>query len=359
VDGADTVVITRAPAPVAAGPGVADQRGIDVTEPTWLPYATFGVSVLAAGGASWAAIIAGKLNRKEGERNRQFNEAEARRSRAWNELQSDLSRAEGRVEVDRTWERDRVTEHYLALLRATNELSMCYTERVVPAYASTPVGDLNAVWAELTAAHGRLLQRMSEAMVVARQGVMPHIGLLADIDLLVMVPFARSHGAPPLANQRAEREHHVLVERTLSLTFAMRADLGLATGDEAQRLADAVGRADRQADRSLARADDPDELRRVLQQLQVQPLMGARPDLLIDGTALSGYQLPLASLRRPVAALLLISGEVLATGLADDLDIQLEIATLQDLVRYVESGLRDGPGQRDAPGGGRVVAWFR
>lgn len=338
---------------------MTDQRGIDVADPTWLPYATLGVSAVAAGGASWAAIIAGKLSRKEGERARRFNEAEAERSRQWTELQADRARAEDRADAHSAWERDRVTEHYLSLLRAAQELSICYTERVVPAYASTPVGDLETAWHDLSAAHGRLIQRISEAMVVARVSVMPHLGLLADVDVLVMMPFARSHGAPALAGQRAEREHRVLVDRTLSLTFAMRADLGLAAGNAVQSLADAVREADRQADRSLARSDEPNELRAILRQLQVLPLQGARPDLLIDGTSLSRYQLPLPGLRRPVAALLLVFGESLTAGIADDLDARVELATLQGMVRYVESGLRDGPDQRDTPEGGRVAAWFR
>lgn len=303
-------------------------------------------------------MIAGRLNRAEGTRSRRFNQSEATRTRAWTELQAATARAEDRVEVDRAWERDQVTEHYLALLRSVQDLSIAYTEQVVPVYASTPIGDRHQAWRDLAAAHGRLMQRIVETMVVARPSVLAHLALLADIDVLVMVPIAHANGLPELAEQRANREHHLIDERTLQLASAMRVDLGIASDPVNKQVTAALQDATRKGDRSLASSSDPAQLNDRLRQLRVISLGGDPVDFRVDGTTLSRYQLPFRGLRRPVAGLMTIHEPRLALGVADDLSVDVELATLRGALRYVESGLRDGPSQRDIPDGGRLVAWF-
>lgn len=325
-----------------------------MSAPTWVPYATLVVSLLAAGGASWAAYITGKLNKAEGHRTRQFAEAEAARDRAWSTLQSELSRAEQRNDSQHAWERDKVTEHYIAVIRAVWELHRTFSEVVIPVYRTTPVGDVDDAWSQLEAAHGRMLLETTQATIVARPAMAAALQDLRHLEVSVMAPLPNPAGVSPVLWSRAEAEHQALIRGYYALVIAARRDLGLPLAPEAAQRA-GVGPV---AARSLTADRSAGQLREVLARCDVFPAQGARADFLIDGTSLSAFQLDVPRLRARLRALLTRDGLTWAACISDELSSESQQEALRAIVDCVEHGLRVGPASRDTPTGGRVYAWM-
>lgn len=291
--------------------------------PSWVAYLGLCFSGVAAVGGVGAAIITARLHRRN---------------------------------ADAAWERDRVTEHYLELLQSAYAVSNVYAHEVTAIYESTPVGDVDHAWALLSQAHSEFFGKSLLTSVVARRATRQALSDLLDVDIFVLAPLAAANGMPSIAFDRAQNEELVLARRLAALVVAMRVDLGLSKPGDLPTTSLPSTR----EQRSAAAPSDPALLRTTLRQYGVRPLRGATDEFRIDPTAMSAFQLSMPALRQPLGALMVINGPAAITaGIASDVGPDEEITLLKNLVRFVESGLRDGPGQRDSPTGGRVASWPR
>ncbi|MCL8026302.1 hypothetical protein [Nocardioides bruguierae] len=286
---------------------------------------------------------------------RRLDEASKETERAWEEARAAQTRAADSEHERAVWERDRVHDRYIELLRACSEFNRVIVEEIIPTYSATPVGDEQQAWTSLTTAHGRLLQTAMETLVVSRERTAAVALHLLDLDVPVFVPIARDSGTPPIANERQTREYEHFARVSAQLPRAMRADLGLAELGIASDLSPGLeGRSARRLGGDLA------DVQRFLVRYGVEPWAGAGADFVLhDAEAAFVVFHAHPGMRKPLGGVLTIQPRhQLALAIAAELPTVVRESITRQALRYVESGLRDGPTQRDNPHGGRVAAWL-
>ena len=105
--------------------------------------------------------------------------------------------------------------------------------------------------------------------------------------------------------------------------------------------------------------DNSDAARQILRAYQLRPLPGANDDYRINGTALSVHQIQLPALRKQLGAVVITAGLEIFGGVDEDVEAVEEERLLTAMVRFLESGLRDGPHSRDIYGDQRIFVWDR
>lgn len=308
------------------GPGVID----------WL---TLVVSVLAVVAGVWAATVGGRAER------------------AWSEAQAATARAAEAERDAALWERDKVDHHYLNLLRSLDSFQSTIAETVVPVYVASPVGDTQAAWRALSASHAELLRAVSEALFVARERVLKLLPAILEIDAAVLVPIARDNGSPPIAIRRMDEEHKAVTKILATLPWAMRADLGLS----GLQVADVASLEDK-SDRSLlAGAGGVGDLVKIIQQYGIPQLGGGDGrDYVADEGVFDAFRAAhpgIAALE--VGAIFTIDDRDFAFARSARVTGEAETALLTAVVRFLESGLREGPNKRDSAFGGLFAVWDR
>lgn len=305
------------------GPGVVD----------WL---TLVVSALAVAAGVWAATVG------------------ARAERAWNEAQAATARAAEAERDAALWERDKVDQHYLNLLRALDSFKTTIGHDVVPVYVASPVGDTEAAWQAIKVAQTELMRAISETMFVARQRVFNLLPTILRIDPMVMVPIARDTGSPPIAILRMDREHQAVAQILAALPLLMRWDLGLP-GPQAGEPRDFDFDEDRSLTAGLDRADDLLDLIRLY---GIPQLGGGASDYIADESVFAAFRDAHPGLAGiEIGAIFTVDGRTWAFGRSSTVAPAAEVDLLRSVVRFLESGLRDGPNKRDSSFGGMFAVW--
>jgi len=68
---------------------------------------------------------------------------------------------------------------------------------------------------------------------------------------------------------------------------------------------------------------------------------------------------PTSGIVRLLRSVVRIDGTEVRAAIVSDLGDEEENKVFRKIVRYVESGFRDGPGYRDTRDGGRIALWYR
>lgn len=266
---------------------------------------------------------------------------------------------QARLTVRRTWLLEGVTERYTAFLDAFAAYVDVYMSVVQSVYATTPVGDVQAAWDALNGAQGEMIRKAAQAQIVARPAASQLMRHAMAIDSTLLCPLALPTGAPPIATDLQRRQLAYVTALYGHTTNAMRIDLGLMSRKGRRAFERGTADLPKLAPTSASKVDDVEHLRNVLSQYNVGPMGGAAADFRMPGQEMSRYQLALAGLRQPIGAMFCSNGFTLNAAVHDPLSPGEEMEVLQAMVRFVESGLRDGPDTRDAPWGGRVAVWPR
>jgi hypothetical protein len=293
---------------------------------------------VAAGGATWAAIVAYLLRRSETQREQRWEAAEADRQRT-------LARIEKRTD----WIRDRKIAAVQDLYEALHNLIHVHDTVVAPVYKSSPVGDIEAARNAVSTGIIHLQLQASKAALVASRELIPIIQDSLLINGSVFTPWSAAHGTPPIAARRMSAELKAITELSGSLLAHGRASV---MDDEKTAQPYKVQQA-----RTLVTCSDASN-EALLHEYFVAPL-GSGASYIASEEYFDGLRAahPHWTPGLSIEAVLIDTRDLLHLGIRESLEAERASGLYREIATFVEGGLMSGPAFREGSDGSHIYVF--
>lgn len=284
---------------------------------------------VAAGGASYAALITGKMRRTE-----------TAREQEWHDNRDQKSRALDRAERNSDWLKEQRSISFAEVIEQLRELIRFHDERFRPAYAQTPIGHLEDLHAEFLVIFLQTQTAAIKAALTAPACMRPILADVIGIQYGVFTPYPTGNGFPVIAGKRIKKELQAISHMLAGIAAFGRASL-LAPDPDLIAVPDALP----------ARSGvDPTDSEAVIDFIRRYQVMDLTPDprYEVDDEVLEALRenYPHWS---PVSlcAVVIDDREQLTLAVRRSLPNNEKDALRALIARHVERGMHDGPAWRD------------